>query len=146
MLRIAFLPILIFAAVIAIAPQTASARDCAQMGFSVNDYGKEGPARDAQDLLDQHIKKTMAEKKITGYTIGAKSVSCKLFLDFYFFDEYTCTAIADVCWGKGPVTNRVTLTDPVAQGQTVSSTTVNPATAAKAKKPAAAQANAPKSQ
>lgn len=130
---ISSLPALIFAAALLATPLTASARECAQLGFSVNDYGKEGPTRDAKDLLDKHIKKTMDEKKITGYTVGPKSVSCKLFLDFYFFDEYTCTAVADVCWGKGPVTKRVTLTDSGAQEATAA-TPKGPA-----KKPGGAQ-------
>ena len=28
---------------------------CKRMAFSVNDYGKDGPTKDSQDLLDKHI-------------------------------------------------------------------------------------------
>jgi hypothetical protein len=84
----------------------AQARECKSFGFAVNDYGKEGPARDAQALLDVHIKKQMEERGVKKYTTGKKSVSCKLFLDLIVFDEYTCTAVANVCWGLGPVTTQ----------------------------------------
>lgn len=85
---------------------SAEARECKSMGFSVNDYGKEGPARDAQALLDKRIQTEMQAKGIKRYTVGKKTVSCKLFLDLIVFDEYTCTAIANVCWGFGPVTKQ----------------------------------------
>jgi hypothetical protein len=89
-------------ALLAAAPVHAS--ECARMGFSVNDYGKEGPARDAQALLDKHIKSEMDKKGVKGYRTGPKSVKCDMFLDFGVFDEYTCVASAEVCWGDGPVT------------------------------------------
>lgn len=86
----------------AVSAAPAAARQCKSMGFAVNDFGKEGPTRDAQALLDKHIAKTMGEMGVKNYTTGKKSVSCKLFLDFGFFDEWTCTAVANVCWGGGP--------------------------------------------
>ncbi len=76
---------------------TASAA-CTRLAFSVNDYGKEGPARDAKELLDKYIAKTMAEKGVASYKTGKKDVNCELFLDFIVFDEYTCKAEATVCW------------------------------------------------
>jgi hypothetical protein len=97
---------LLVTAIIPLAPAPAEASECTRMGFSVNDYGKEGPARDAQALLDKYIKTEFDKKGIKGYRTGTKSISCKLFLDFGVFDEYTCTASADVCWGQGPVTKR----------------------------------------
>ncbi len=103
---------LLGAAVILLAPAPAKAAECTNMGFSVNDYGKDGPARDAQSLLDKHIKTELDKKGIKGYRTGPKSVSCKLFLDFGFFDEYTCTARAEVCWGDGPVTRRIAAPSP----------------------------------
>ena len=78
-------------------PNTAYAK-CTRLAFSVNDYGKEGPTRDAKRLLDVYIAKWTAENGIKKYRTGKKSVSCKLFLDFGFFDEHTCRAEADVCW------------------------------------------------
>ncbi len=84
----------------------AEARQCQRFGFSVNDYGKEGPARDAQALLDKYIKSEMDKLGVKNYTVGKKTVSCKLFLDLIVFDEYTCTAEADACWGLGPVTRQ----------------------------------------
>jgi hypothetical protein len=74
--------------------------DCDTLAFEVNDYGKEGPTRDALALLDKHIVATMERRGIKKYRVGAKSVDCKLFLDFIVFDEHTCTAKAPVCWGR----------------------------------------------
>ena len=73
---------------------------CKRFGFLVNDYGKVGPARDAKALLDKEVKKWANEKGITDYKIGKKHVTCELFLDVGLFDEYTCTAKANVCWGE----------------------------------------------
>ena len=85
-------------AALAAVATTADAK-CSIFSFSVNDYGKEGPARDAQALLDKHIAKWAADNKLQNYTAGKKSVTCTLFLDFVVFDEYTCKADANVCWG-----------------------------------------------
>jgi len=71
---------------------------CQRLGFSVNDYGKEGPTRDAKELLDKHIAQWTAERGIKKYTVGEKTVKCELFLDFIVFDEHTCSAEATVCW------------------------------------------------
>lgn len=81
---------------------------CTRLGFSVNDYGKDGPTKDAKDLLDKHVAKWAAENGIAKYTTGAKDVKCDLFLDFIVFDEHTCRAEANVCWnekaqGKQPI-------------------------------------------
>jgi len=80
-----------------IVPATADAA-CTRLGFSVNDYGKDGPTRDAKDLLDKYVAKWAAERGIKNYKIGKKDVSCELFLDFIVFDEHTCRAEASVCW------------------------------------------------
>ena len=72
---------------------------CKRMAFSVNDYGKEGPTKDSQDLLDKHIATWAAEQGIEKYTIGKKDTTCELFLNFIVFDEHTCTTRATVCWG-----------------------------------------------
>ena len=76
---------------------TADAR-CARLAFSVNDYGKDGPTKDAKSLLDKHVQSWTAARGISKYTVGKKDVSCELFLDFGFFDEHTCKASATVCW------------------------------------------------
>lgn len=78
------------------APATAA---CKKMGFLVNDYGKEGPTKDAQLLLDKHIAAWADEQGINEYSVGKKTVKCELYLDLIFFDEHTCTASATVCWG-----------------------------------------------
>lgn len=80
------------------APASAA---CKKMGFTVNDYGKEGPTKDAKDLLDKDIAKWAADNNISKYTVGKKDVKCELFLDVLLFDEHTCTASASVCWGEG---------------------------------------------
>jgi len=82
------------------AAATASAlAECKRYGFTVNDYGKDGPTQDAKDLLDKMIASKMTERGISDYKTGKKSVSCELFLNFIVFDEHTCTAEATVCWG-----------------------------------------------
>lgn len=91
--------ILAFAA-IGLAAPAGAAPQCTTVAFSVNDYGKEGPTRDAQALLDTHIEKVMKEKGVKKYTVGKKDVSCELYLDVGLFDEHTCKASASVCWGK----------------------------------------------
>ncbi len=73
---------------------------CQKLAFSVNDYGKEGPSRDAQALLDNYIQRWTAEQGIKKYTVGKKDVACELFLDVGLFDEHTCKATANVCWTK----------------------------------------------
>lgn len=72
---------------------------CRRMGFTVNDYGLEGPKRDAQNLLDKHISEWAAEQGIEKFNVGKKDVSCELYLNLIVFDEHTCTATATVCWG-----------------------------------------------
>ncbi len=72
---------------------------CKKFGFTVNDYGKEGPTNDAKNLLDKHISQWASQNGVANYTTGKKSVNCELFLDVLLFDEYTCTASATVCWG-----------------------------------------------
>jgi hypothetical protein len=72
--------------------------ECQQLYFEVNDYGKEGPSRDAQAALDKLIVKWTQDKGIKTYKTQKKDVSCKLFLDAVVFNEYTCTATADICW------------------------------------------------
>ena len=109
---------------------TAADAKCTRLGFSVNDYGKDGPTKDAMNLLDKYIAKWAADNGIKKYTTGKKSVSCELFLDFGVFDEHTCKAEASVCWGEGgPAT---TAAAPAA------------AAGAPAKKPVPVKAKAPK--
>jgi hypothetical protein len=73
---------------------------CKKMGFLVNDYGKDGPSKDAQDLLDKHVAEWAAQNGIKNYTIGKKDVKCELYIDVLLFDEHTCTASANVCWDE----------------------------------------------
>ncbi|NJM34008.1 MAG: hypothetical protein HC850_04060 [Rhodomicrobium sp.] len=92
---------ILFAAVIALSALTATSAahaECKTLYYSVNDYGKEGPTRDAQNLLDKYIVKWAAEKGIKKYKVRKKETECELFLDFGVFDEHTCKASADVCW------------------------------------------------
>ena len=73
--------------------------ECKRFGFLVNDYGKDGPTKDAKELLGKTIASKMAERGIKDYKTGTKTVTCELFLNFIVFDEHTCTAEATVCWG-----------------------------------------------
>src|ERR1700742_1696424 len=87
------------AATIAVATTVSANAECKRYGFSVNDYGKDGPTKDAKDLLDKLIASKMQERGVSDYKTGKKSVSCELFLNFIVFDEHTCTAEATACWG-----------------------------------------------
>lgn len=91
--------VFVLACAAAMLTSPASAKpECTQLFYSVNDYGKEGPSRDAEALLDKSIQKWAQEKGIKKYKAGKKTVTCELFLDVILFDEYTCKAVADVCW------------------------------------------------
>jgi hypothetical protein len=84
------------------AADAVAANKCTRLAFSVNDYGKEGPTKDALQLLDKHIAQWATSYGVKKYTVGKKDVSCELFLDVILFDEYTCKASAAVCWTDGP--------------------------------------------
>jgi hypothetical protein len=105
---------------------------CTRLGFSVNDYGKEGPINDAKKLLDTYIAKWAKDNGIKSYTTGKKNVTCELYLDVGLFDEHTCKAEASVCWEGGPA---VTTTPTAPAG-----TAAKPAKAAP--KPASTQPKA----
>ena len=76
---------------------------CTRLSFSVNDYGKDGPTKDAKSLLDTYIAKWTAERGIKKYTTGKKDVSCELYLNLIVVDEHTCKAEASVCWDGAKV-------------------------------------------
>jgi hypothetical protein len=78
---------------------------CTRLAFSVNDYGKDGPTKDANKLLDKYIADWTKSKGITGHTVSKRDVNCELFLDFGVFDEHTCKASALVCWQGGSGSN-----------------------------------------
>ena len=109
---------------------TAADAKCERFSYLVNDYGKEGPTRDAKNLLDKHIVKWAAEKGIKNYTVGPKTVKCELFLNFVVFDEHTCTATAQVCWGEGGIP-----TSPATPGATTAPPAKKPPAAKKAQIP-----------
>ena len=78
---------------------TSASAACKRMAFTVNDYGKEGPTRDAISLLDKYIADYTREKGIKKYTVGKRDVKCELYLNLIVIDEHTCKASATVCWG-----------------------------------------------
>ena len=120
-----------FATAALLAMTIAADAKCTKLASSVNDYGKVGPAKDAQALLDKQIAENMAKRGVTKYNVGKKDVTCELFLDFGVFDEYTCKAAATICWGEGgaaapaveastgaPVTTGSTAKEPAAKKET----------------------------
>jgi hypothetical protein len=88
---------LVFATVLAALAMPAAAA-CKKFAFEVNDYGKDGPTRDAKSLLDKHIAEWAKQQGIKNYTVGKKDVTCELFLNLLVVDEHTCRAVATVCW------------------------------------------------
>jgi hypothetical protein len=135
------------------AAATSADAKCTRLGFSVNDYGKEGPTRDAKAMLDKYIASWTAQNGIKSYTTGKKDVKCELYLDVGLFDEHTCRAEATVCWGGSagasakPVAAAAPASAPVepraaAVIEPTKKVPVKPVPAAKAAGPAAA-ASAP---
>ncbi|AGK57245.1 hypothetical protein HYPDE_27828 [Hyphomicrobium denitrificans 1NES1] len=112
-------------------PATAA---CKRYGFTVNDYGKDGPTKDAKALLDKMIASKMSEQGIKDFHTGKKSVSCELFLNFIVFDEHTCTAEATVCWGGSQLPKSeetAAADDTAAEPKKASSDAAEPKTAKK---------------
>ena len=107
--------------------------DCKRLAFSVNDYGKDGPIRDAKALLDTYIKEWAGKNGVAKYRTGKKDVSCELFLDVGLFDEHTCKASATVCWDKADRTS----------GKAQAKTKAPGTSTAKASKPKAKPARKP---
>lgn len=95
--------IVALSATLAAASSMPAQAACQKLGFSVNDYGKKGPAADAKKLLDKYIADYAKKHGIKNYRTGPKTVTCELFLDFGFFDEYTCKAVATSCWKGKPI-------------------------------------------
>jgi len=89
-----------FLSFVSSAPAAAA---CKKFGFEVNDYGKDGPTRDAQALLDKHVAEWAKQQGISSYSISKKDVTCELFLNLIVVDEHTCRAVATVCWPDAPV-------------------------------------------
>ena len=141
------------AAVLTLGSISPSEAACRKMGFLVNDYGKDGPTKDAQSLLDKDIAKWAGEKGIAKYDVSKRDVTCELFLNFIVFDEHTCTASATVCWDEKAIGKPAATTAAVKDAKAAPTGTAAaapekaPAAAAEAK-PAAepAKAEAPKTE
>jgi hypothetical protein len=93
----------VMAGALACAGATSASAKCQRLGFLVNDYGKDGPTKDAMNLLDKYVVDWTKEKGIKKYTVGKKDVSCELFLNLLVVDEHTCKARVTVCWGDEAV-------------------------------------------
>ena len=113
--------------------------ECKRYGFTVNDYGKDGPTTDAKSLLDKLIATKMSEKGVKDYKTGLKKVSCELFLNFIVFDEHTCTADATVCWGGTPLPSSEQAAEATEAGEKTKSSSAAPAKQSKKKKEVAAK-------
>ena len=86
-------------AVTFIVPATPAYAICKKLGFTVNHYGKKGPTEDSKRLLDGYLDSWTAERGIKKWRRkGKKTVSCYQFLDFGFFDEWTCKAVQEICF------------------------------------------------
>ena len=74
---------------VAIVPANAA---CTRLGFTVNDYGKDGPTKDAKGLLDKYVAKWAGNHGIAKYRTGPKDVKCELFLNFiaHLCDDRRC--------------------------------------------------------
>jgi hypothetical protein len=134
---------LALAATFAAATTVSASAECKRYGFTVNDYGKDGPTKDAKDLLDKLIQSKMSERGVSDFRTGKKSVSCEMFLNFIVFDEHTCTAEATVCWGGSslPGSEQSAADDATEPAKQTASDT--PAEAKPAKKSATKDAAAP---
>ncbi|WP_045835430.1 hypothetical protein [Hyphomicrobium sp. 99] len=112
------------AATFAVATTVSASAECKRYGFTVNDYGKDGPTKDAKELLDKLIQSKMTERGVSDYRTGKKSVSCEMFLNFIVFDEHTCTAEATVCWGGStlPSSEQSAVDDPEPAKKTAADT------------------------
>lgn len=73
-------------------------KTCATLGFTVNDFGKDEPARQATVFLGRLIAETMDKHYIKGWVAGTPKITCTFFTKFMGFDEYTCKAESEVCW------------------------------------------------
>lgn len=124
------------AATFAVATTVSANAECKRYGFTVNDYGKDGPTKDAKDLLDKLIQSKMTERGVSDFRTGKKTVSCELFLNFIVFDEHTCTAEATVCWGGSslPGSEQSSADDVAAEPAKKTASDVTPADAKSAKK------------
>jgi hypothetical protein len=56
-----FVAALATAATFVVAAVLPASAECKRYGFSVNDYGKDGPTKDAKSLLDKLIATKMSE-------------------------------------------------------------------------------------
>ena len=112
------------AAAIVCAGAASASATCKRMAFTVNDYGKEGPTRDAINLLDKYIADYTKEKGIKKYTVGKKDVKCELYLNLIIVDEHTCKASATVCWGDdAPAATKAPAVKPAPAKKPKSATT-----------------------
>ena len=118
------------AALTAILSAVPAAATCTRLAFSVNDYGKDGPTKDAKQLLDKYVAKWAKDHSIAKYVTGKKDVSCELFLNFVLFDEHTCKASASVCW-EGPAVPGMPGMKPETASTTTSDAPAKPKSAAK---------------
>jgi hypothetical protein len=101
--RSSLVPLAIGVAALAAAAATPADAACRKLAFLVNDFGKDGPTKDAKDLLDKYIAEWTKERGITKFTVGKKDVSCELYLNLIVVDEHTCKASATVCWADDVV-------------------------------------------
>lgn len=109
----------LLAAIAAAASALPASAACTRLAFSVNDYGKDGPTKDAKSLLDKYVAKWASDHGIAKYQTGKKDVNCELFLNLIVFDEHTCRAEATVCWDGPPVAksaNTVTAPEKATSG------------------------------
>ena len=133
-------------ALIAVVSALPASATCTRLAFSVNDYGKDGPTKDAKRLLDKYVSKWAVDHGIKKFVTGKKDVSCEMFLNLVLFDEHTCKASASVCWegpavpgmpGAKPETASTTTTDAPAKPKSAAKSSTTTTTTGSIEKPAA---------
>ena len=73
-------------------------KNCETHIFEVNDYGKVGPIKFARENLQKYVDQVKKQRNLRQVKVVEGEPKCWKFLDFGFFDEWTCSVKAAICW------------------------------------------------